>query len=180
MKTISLLLAAALLAPLSAQEPGVRPPRHRVSQPQQQVADPSAQLPDANIMIHLEGTTTTGDEIDLQLTGVGPTFTADQMIGEENTVLSCQYGVSRAEKGYRVSYNITVRVRIATNVVRGEKEMTNYEYRDVSLGGAVLCTPGVPVVILRNAKKPLELTLSEEVPAPPPTPGSPPAPEGAR
>lgn len=177
MKAIPLLLAVALCAPLAAQNQPNNPPMPRgrvVAPPQPQAQpgqpyvrqDPDVKAPDSNLTISLEGTTTTGSLIDLQLTGVGPTFMADQMIGEEGSVLSCQYTVSKGEKGYRVSYSIGVQLRLPTSVVHGEKEVTNYEYRSVSLSGSVLCTPGVPVVIVRNAKKPLQLTLAE-VPSPP-------------
>jgi hypothetical protein len=178
MKALSLLLAVALIAPLAAQNPPqpargrVLPPQagqQRPPQPGQPYAplgeeDPGAQLPDTNLTISLEGTTTTGSTIDLQLTGVGPKFMADQMIGEEGSVLTCQYTVAKEEKGYRVAYSIGVQLRVAVSVVQGEKGRTNYQYRDVSLSGTVLCSPGVPVVIVRNAKKPLQLTVAE-VPA---------------
>lgn len=197
MKAISLLVAAALIAPLCAQnQQGA--PRGRVLPPQpgqqqwsQQPGqpynprgqeEPEAQLPDTNLTISLEGTTTTGSVIDLQLTGVGPQFMADQMIGEDGPVLTCQYTVSKNDKGYRVSYSIGVQLRIATSVTQGEKQMTNYQYRDVSLSGTVLCTPGVPVVIVRNAKKPLQLTVAEvpspQAKTPEVEPGKVPAPEG--
>jgi hypothetical protein len=199
MKAISLLVAAALIAPLAAQNPPnprsrvVPPPQGQQQQWPQQPGQPyaprgdegaGAQLPDTNLTVSLEGTTTTGSVIDLQLTGVGPTFMADQMIGEDGPVLTCQYTVTKDEKGYRVAYSIGVQLRIATSVVQGEKSMTNYQYRDVSLSGTVLCSPGVPVVIVRNAKKPLQLTVAEvpspPAPAPDVEPGKATAPEGGR
>jgi hypothetical protein len=187
MKAIPLLLAVALLTPLAAQNQN--PPRQRIpqqAQPQFQPGRPvvppqmeDAQLPDSNLTISLEGNTTTGSAVDLQLTGTGPTFSADQMIGDEGGTLTCQYTLSKNDKGYRVSYSIGVRVRIATAVVQGQANMTNYEYRDVSLSGTVQCKPGVPVVIVRNAKVPLKLTVSE-VPETAVEPGQAPAVEPPR
>jgi hypothetical protein len=169
MKAISLLLALALFAPLAAQNPN-SPPRPRggigPSPNQQQFSQdsPGIPLPEANFTISLEGTLTSGTAVDLQLTGSGPTFHADQIIGDDGTVVGCQYTLSKTEKGYRVSYNIATQVRIATNIHRGETETVNYEFRSVSLSGAVLCTPGAPIVIARSGGKPLRLTLAE-VPA---------------
>ncbi len=192
MKAIPLLLAVALCAPLAAQNPpGNTPtPRSRVvpSLPPPAPYTPGgrqeaeAQALDSNLTISLEGTTTTGSTIDLQLTGTGPNFTADQMIGEDGPVLTCEYTVSKGEKGYRVTYVIGAQLRVPASVVHGEKEMTNYQYRNVSISGSVLCAPGVPVVIVRNAKKPLQLTVAEvpSSPAPPVEAGTPPASGGSR
>ncbi|WP_035607903.1 hypothetical protein [Haloferula sp. BvORR071] len=177
MKAISFLLAMALLAPLSAQAQQGNPtrPRGRVVPPPQapgqpwagQVNSPDAdaeadsQLPEANFTISLEGTLSSGPTVDLQLTGSGPSFTADQTIGEEGSILSCQYKLSKTEKGYRVSYSIGTQLRIATSVSKGQNEATNYEYRSIVLSGAVLCIPGAPIVIARNAGKPLTLSVAE-------------------
>lgn len=167
MKAIPLLLAVALLAPLAAQNPPNRPRGGVVLPPQAgqqaQFSDdrPRIELPESNFTISLEGTLTSGTAVDLQLTGCGPTFTADQAIGDEGTVVSCNYNLSKTEKGYRVSYSITTQVRIATAIHRGEKESVNYEFRTISLSSSILCTPGVPVVIARSAAKPLTLTVAE-------------------
>lgn len=155
MKAILSIIAASLILPLAAQDPAPpsRPPRPRqAANPEQDNGGLSR-----NITIRLQGTTTTGNEIDLELTGAGPTFTAQQVVGKDEAVLSCEYRVAEAEDGYRVSYSIGMQVKVAISV---NQEARNYEYRNVAINGSVLCSAGKPVAIVKNGGKPLELVVS--------------------
>jgi hypothetical protein len=182
MKAILWIIAASLVLPLAAQDiqPPMqppRPPRQRGDQPQ-----PRAQLQEEggltrNITIRLQGTTTTGNEIDLELTGMGPNFTAQQIVGKDESILSCRYGVKEAEGGYHVSYQIGMQVKVVTSTQGGA---TNYEFQDVTINGSALCTAGKPVVIVRNGGKPLELVVNPAGAAVEGKPVVPPAPEGER
>jgi hypothetical protein len=173
MKAILWIIVASLLSPLVAQDV-TRPPRPRTGQqPGAPVMkEAGANGLSRNITIRLQGTTTTNSEIDLELTGTGPTFNAQQMVGKDESVLSCQYSVAQAEGGYRVSYSIGMRVKVVTNI---HKDTTNYEYRDVTINGSALCAAGKPVTIVRNGGKPLELVVTaveavEGKPTPPTAP----------
>lgn len=99
-----------------------------------------------------------GSEIDLSLSGIGPKFTADQVINDD-LVLTCQYGVSETETGYRVSYSVGARIKMVT---QRSPNSTNFEYRDVIITGNVLCSDDRPVVVVRNGSKPLQLTLTKQ------------------
>ena len=168
MKAILSILAALLVLPLAAQE-GQRPPRPRGTPPGNVSAGEDGGL-GHNITIRLQGTTTTGNEIDLELTGSGPTFTAQQIAGKEESVLRCEYRVRETEGGYHVFYSVGTQIKVPTSV---HKDSTNYEYRDVTIIGSVLCSAGKPVAIVRNGGKPLELVVSpvgEAVEAKPPMP----------
>jgi hypothetical protein len=160
MRTILLIAAASLILPVSAQQ---RPPRARGNPPMVHDVAPGQAAGGLanNITIRLQGTTTTGDGIDLELTGTGPSFSADQVVGEEQSILSCEYVVAEAPGGYRITYRIGMRVRVVTNT---QKDSVNYEYRDVTINGSAVCAPGKPVAIVRNGGKPLEIVVSGEGP----------------
>ena len=168
MKAILSIVAASLILPLAAQDPA---PPVRAGRPRQ-AANPVQDDGglSRNITIRLQGTTTTGNEIDLELTGSGPTFTAQQIAGKEESVLRCEYRVRETEGGYHVFYSVGTQIKVPTSV---HKDSTNYEYRDVTIIGSVLCAAGKPVAIVRNGGKPLELVVSpvgEAVEAKPPVP----------
>ncbi len=155
----TLLAASCFLAlPLIAQDAP-----HRVV-PQPRVSSGTAQTPaeaeslQKNITIRLHGTTTTGADIDLSLSGIGPSFTADQVVNDD-TMLTCQYVVSETETGYRVSYSVGARIKVATQT---SQNSTNYEYHDVTISGTVLCSADRPQVLVRNGSKPLQLTITKE------------------
>ena len=161
MKATALILSAALVSPLFAQNQ--RMPRPRVVAPPEQRAESPAEPPAAviegNITVRLDGTTTSGNEIDLSLTGIGPVFSASQLVGAEQSHISCEYSVTQAGEAFRVKYTISVRQKVATSV---HKDTTNYEFISVTSQGTVLCQPGKPVVIVRNDAKPLQLTVGPE------------------
>ena len=154
MKATLLTISCLLALPLLAQNQ--LPRQSRVGQPinpqQQSVVEEGLE---ENITIRLQGTVTTGSEIDLSLSGVGPKFTADQVINDD-TVLTCQYLVPETEAGYRVSYSVGARIKVVTQKTQNS---TNFEYRDVVISGNVLCLAGRPVVVVRNGSKPLQLTI---------------------
>jgi len=140
------------------QRPRVVPP------PQPVVRAESVGVEDAlkeNITIRLQGTAATGAEVDLSLTGIGPRFAADQMIGGD-AVLTCDYVVAQAEGegGYLVSYSVGVRVKVATHT-NASQGTTSFEFRDVTITGTVLCRLDEAVAIVRNGDKPLQLTVSK-------------------
>lgn len=161
MKATALILSFALVSPLFAQDQ--RMPRPRVVPPPEQrgewPADPPAAALERNITVRLDGTTTTGNEIDLSLTGIGPVLSAAQLVGAELSHLSCEYSVTPAGNAYRVKYTISVRQKVATSA---GKEVTNFEYMNITIQGTALCQPGKPVEIVRNDAKPLRLTVSPE------------------
>jgi hypothetical protein len=154
MKATLLAVSCFLALPLLAQDaPRQRNPRPGVSSVTAQTPGEAETL-EKNITIRLHGTTTTGADIDLSLSGIGPRFTADQVVNDD-TMLTCQYVVSETENGYRVSYSVGARIKVATN-------STNFEYRDVSISGTVLCSADRPQVLVRNGSKPLQLTITKE------------------
>jgi hypothetical protein len=156
MKTLLLVTACFLPFPLMAQNtpPPLRPRPTVVTNPQAAGAEG---VLSENIVIRLQGVIATGADIDLSLTGIGPKFTADQVVNDD-TLLRCEYVVSETEKGYRVSYFVSVRIKVATQM---GTNATNYEYRDVSTSGTALCVLGRPLVLVRNGPKPLQLTITK-------------------
>jgi hypothetical protein len=112
-----------------------------------------------NITIRLFGTTTTGAEIDLALTGVGPRFAAEQVL-DNDTVVSCEYMVSESENGYQVSYVVTAQIKIV--VQSNQNGAISVDFREVSLSGEVLCATDRPHAIVRSGSKSLHLTISKE------------------
>lgn len=176
MKSIALLLTGVLMLPLSAQNPRPRQMVPAAPQPgysgQAEQEDPALAR---NITIRLAGTTTTGSGIDLELTGTGPSFSAQQVVGEDQSILSCDYQVKESGENYLVGYSIGMRIKVVT---ASHKESVNYEYRDVTINGSVLCKANKAVVLVRNSGKPLELIVSHTEAAAPKEPGTPPpAPE---
>ena len=163
MKATLLAVSCFLALPLIAQNTPRRViPPPGVSNGAAQSSGESEPLKN-NITIRLHGTTTTGADIDLSLSGIGPSFSADQVVNDDTT-LTCRYVVSETETGYRVSYSVSARLKVATHV---NQNVTNYEYRDVSISGTVLCSADRPQVLVRNGSKPLQLTITQE--AAPPT-----------
>ncbi len=158
MKALLFATVCLLTLPLAAQN---SPPSRIV--PPRQGSAPAIDLQASgdenalnhNIQIRLQGTTTTGADIDLSLTGVGPKFAADQVINDD-TVLSCQYVVRKTETGYKVSYIVSTQMKVSTG-------SGSFQYRDVPISGTVLCSLNQPVILVKNGQKPLQLTISTEV-----------------
>ena len=160
MKATLLAVSCLLALPMMAQISSPRGPRPQVNQLPHGIQAPvEDEGLKENITIRLQGTTTTGSDIDLSLTGVGPKFSADQVV-KDDTILICEYLVTETETGYKVAYVVSARIKMATNV---SANSTNFEYRDVSVSGNALCTAGRPLVLVRNGEKPLQLTISKEV-----------------
>jgi hypothetical protein len=173
MKAILLAVSCFLTLPLIAQDSSTRPNRPRIVEPPQSgfapvMPPPSVRRDTApapqqpaelthNITIRLQGTTTNGDEIDLSLSGIGPSFNSDQSI--DNDTLSCEYLVAETETGYKVTYRVSKRIKIATENSAGT---TKYEFMDVTLSNTVLCAEGRPLVLLLNGAKALKLTITKE------------------
>ena len=159
MKIPFLFISGILTLPLLAQAPAPpRPIAIRSGATQQSPGDPGENEDlGENVTIRLQGTVTKGSEIDLSLSGIGPKFTADQVI-DDDTVLSCQYVVSETEAGYKVSYSVGARIKVVT---QKSQNSTNFEYRDVVISGNVLCVAGKPTVLVRNGTKPLALTITK-------------------
>lgn len=170
MKAIPVAISCILALPFLAQSPVPRQPRPRpVLAPEESV---EGELKE-NITIRLQGTTTTGSDIDLSLSGIGPRFTADQVVNDD-TVLTCQFGVSETGTGYRVSYSVSARIKVITQT---SQNSTNFEYRDVSISGNVLCIANRPVVVVSNGSKQLLLTISKQTEGDADHPAAPPKPE---
>ena len=167
MKAILLAVSCFLTLPLIAQDNSTRAPRPRTpspAMPQPPVTRDTAQAPQQpadlthNITIRLQGTTANGNDIDLSLSGIGPSFNADQSI-DKDTILNCEYMVSETETGYKVTYRVSTRVKIATKT---SADTTTYEYMDVSVSNTVLCAEGRPQVLVLNGAKSLKLTITKE------------------
>jgi len=158
MKTTILLLTALLSLPILGQTFQPRPRTVPTGMPQQE-GQPAGEQLQKNTTIRIQGTTTTGQDIDLSLTGLGPRFNAEQIIGADDSVLNCEYLVKESDEGFLVSYVLRVRLKTASSP-------TTYEFRDVSVTGNVLCKPGEPVVIVKNGEKTLQLTVTQEVDKP--------------
>lgn len=156
MKTIILTVTLLLVLPLVAQNAPRQVNPRMPSGGSQQPAE--SQALKKNITIRLHGNTTTGAEIDLSLSGIGPRFTADQVVNDD-TVLTCQYVVSETETGYQVSYSIGARIKIPTQV---NPNTTNFEYRDITIQGSVLCSEKKAQVLVQNGTKTLKLTITED------------------
>lgn len=159
MKSPILLLGVLLTIPILAQTEMPRPRVVPVPEPVQHDPRPVADPLRKNTTIRLQGTTTTGQDVDLSLTGLGPRFNADQMIAGNDSVMSCDYLVSETDRGFMVSYTLRIRVRMGTNP--GSPGPPNAEFRDLSLSGNILCKPGEPVVIVKNGDKSLQLTVTQ-------------------
>lgn len=157
MKSILLATACLLTLPLMAQNQPVPRPAVRVPTINSQTSTDTPELKE-NITLRLQGNIATVSDINLSLTGIGPRFAADQMT-DDGTALTCQYVVSETDAGYKVSYSISARVKVAT---QSTPNSTNYEYRDVLISGTVICVVGRPVVLVRNGSKPLQLTIAKE------------------
>jgi hypothetical protein len=156
MKTLILATACFMPFLLMAQNPVPRQPRPQIDALLQQSGE--AEGLKENVTIRLQGTTTTGADIDLSLTGIGPRFNADQVVNDD-TVLHCQYVVSETESGYKVTYSVSGRIKVITQTTQ---KSTNIEFQDVSISGTVLCLAGRPKVIVRNGSKPLQLTIIKD------------------
>ncbi len=94
----------------------------------------------------------------ISLSGIGPRFNADQTI-DEDTILNCEYMVSETDKGYKVTYNISTRIKVATEISAGT---TKYEYMSVRSSNTVLCAEGRTQVLVLNGDKSLKLTITKE------------------
>lgn len=159
MKTILSAFFCLLALPLMAQD--ARVPRLRVPPPMpyaetRETARQQESL-EKNITIRLHGTTTNGDEIDFSVSGIGPEFMGQQVI-DGDTILVCDYTVSATAKGFKVSYSVGSRIKVATEAVANT---TNYKYRDISISGTILCSAGRAHVLVRNGAKMLQLTITE-------------------
>jgi hypothetical protein len=158
MKAILLAVSCFLVLPLVAQDaPRVagRPPV--VPSPTTQASEEGRTLKE-NITIRLHGTTTNGTDIDLSLSGIGPSFTADQVVNDD-TMLTCEYVVSETETGYRVSYSVGARIKVPT---QANPNTTNIEYRDIIIRGTVLCSKKKAHVLVQNGTKSLKLTVTKD------------------
>ena len=157
MKATLLAVLCLITLPLIAQNAPRRAPQPRSSSGTLQSPGEAEALKE-NITIRLHGTTTTGTDINLSLSGIGPRFTADQVVSDD-TMLTCQYVVSETETGYKVSYSIGTRIKVATHT---SQNSTNYEYLDVTISGTVLCSLDRPQLLVRNGASPLQLTITKE------------------
>jgi len=148
-----ILLALSLALPLSAQN---KSPKVRyVDKPTASQQSPSL---DVNHTITLSGTLSTGDKIDLSLTGIGPDFQTDQVVGKNTTILSCTYTLTQREESYHLKYSIGARIKIETKDDDGGKTV---EFRDMVLRGVIACQPDKPVHISKSGDKSLTLAISK-------------------
>ena len=159
MKAKLLIVSCFLVLPLMAQDARVRrtpqpAPTQRV--PVNQASAETVALGE-NTRVRLHGSTSTGNAIDITLAGIGPRFAASQVINGDE-IIDCQYIVSETETGYKVIYTVGLRVKM---VAGKSQNSTNYEYRDTSITGTVLCSDDSPQVLISNGGKPMELTITK-------------------
>lgn len=157
MRTLILATCCFLTLPLFAQNAPRRPIPATIGAPGLVQNPGAADALDHNITLRLHGTTTTGTDVDLSLCGIGPRFTADQIVNDD-TLLTCIYNVSTAGDGYQVTYTVSARLKVATQ----SGPNSSYEYRDVSISGTILCSLDHPQTLVRNGSKPLQLTITRE------------------
>jgi hypothetical protein len=192
MKTALIVSLALLSAPLFAQvytptPPGAPAAVPRARRAPQSEADPSAEL-NRNLTVRLEGEVAKNLKIDISVTGTGPKWIMDQMVGDDDSALTCEYQVEEKEGAFRVTYSVGVRVAVPSSRPAGPvpagapgqpqpfQPGVSITYRDCVIRGTVACRLGEPVEILRNGNQRLKLAL--EVPAaaetasPPPAPGT--------
>ena len=118
-----------------------------------------------NHTISLEGTTSTGQAIELALTGIGPEFNTDHSL-EDSTTLTCQYLVTEAEDALILDYTIGMRIpvtktnKISVSQSGAQGVSSRVEFRSEMTRGRVRCRPGEPVVISKGKKHSLSLTVS--------------------
>jgi hypothetical protein len=183
MKTALIATLALLSAPLHAQVYTPPPPGSAPGRRVQPEADPAAAL-SRNITIRLQGEVAKQIVVDLAVTGTGPTWTVDQLVGEDDTTLTCEYQVQEKGGIFRVTYSVGVRVAFPSSRPAGRSPAgapgqpqppVSITYRDIVIRGTVACRPGEPVEILKNGSRQVQLTLETppavEIVPPAPGPG---------
>lgn len=166
MKASLISLFCLLILPLASADPTppIVPPPGQPGQPvQQPPVAPLARPPrlrgggvqggndnafDHNRSISLIGNVGENRDINLAITGIGPTFNSDCIIGD-GTILSVQYNTTETEDAIQVNYSIGLQVEVKTGN-RGE-------YRSLTFNGRVLCKEGTPVQIYKNGSQTLSL-----------------------
>lgn len=146
---------------LSAQVPRrvVPPPALRAQEMANVHEEPDLLALERNTEVQIKGSLGEGADIDLSMTGIGFDFLNNVML-ENGDFLTCKVKVSKANRGYVVTWTISRQLKIETS--RGnEPAMTTYEFRDFSSTGNVACLDGKPVRILRNGEHSLLLTVRE-------------------
>lgn len=166
MKSFAPFIAALIVIPAVAQEAPQLPNRTE----RQRVVPPQVPMPrqdrreaealDKNITIRLNGELPGGKGIDLSMTGVGPVFSTGSPIGEDDTMVRLEYMVQPEGAAYRVNYSISSRIKIA---IKGEGDKTNFEFRDITTNGAVLCQSGKAVEIFKGQDGGLFLSVGDVV-----------------
>lgn len=191
MKTALIVSLALLSAPLFGQvytpaPPGTPTPVPRVRPVPHPEAESSAEL-NRNLTVRLEGEMAKNLKIDIAVTGIGPKWVMDQMVGDDDSALTCEYQVEEKDGAFRVTYSIGVRVAItmpssrpAGPAIPGQPQPpqpgVSITYRDCVIRGTVACRLGEPVEILKNGNQRLKLALegpaAAETAAPNPAPGT--------
>ncbi len=134
---------------------------------------PGAEQPpglDQNLTIRLTGNFTKELEVDLAVTGIGPKWMADTLVGDPASTLTCEYLMTEKDGAFRVEYSIGVRVAIPTQrpgggpVVPGappQPQFSSITYQDLVVRGMVTCKLGEPVEIIKNGKQRVALTVQD-------------------
>ncbi|MFD0894175.1 hypothetical protein KBB96_02450 [Luteolibacter ambystomatis] len=103
---------------------------------------------DHNRSINLTGNVGENRDINLSITGIGPTFNSECIIGD-GTILSVQYNTVETENAIQVNYSIGLQVEVKTG--------NRSDYRNLTFNGRVLCKEGTPVQIYKNGSQTLSL-----------------------
>lgn len=169
MKLIAYSLAAFMLATAAA-ETLPQNTTKRVVRPRL-VKNPQSAKPSKlseNITLQLIGNLHGLAPISISLTGTGPEFLTDTIIGplEENSpppIARFQATVIQLENSdYSVAYTLSARIGIVTSTTlnKDNTPRKNYEFRDVSQSGSVILTQGKPTVISNINGEALTLQIS--------------------
>jgi hypothetical protein len=146
--------------------------RNHVPVQRNRVAVPENQAPGLteNLTLHFKGDFQGLVGLDLELTGLGPLFSAEIAIPSEKettpaTLMSLSATVSSlAPDGYKVDYSIGARIPMITSRFSsqpGGPTSVNIEYRDVLLRGVVKVKEGKALTISKINGKELKVILSQ-------------------
>lgn len=131
--------------------------------------DPSVGI-NRNLTVRLEGELARDLKVDLAITGTGPRLMMDQLVGDDDANLTCEYQIQEKDGAFRVSYSVGVRVAVpsprppvpdSSGQPQPPQGPVSITYRDVVIRGDIICRLGEPVEILRNGDRKLRLTLKD-------------------
>lgn len=118
----------------------------------------SAKTLTENVTIQLQGSVEGGPALDLAMTGIGPIFRGDVVVGKGPTIVTHSYTVEPTEGGYKIEYSVGFRIKVEHKV---DDKVKSVEYRDVSVSGTVIAKEGKRLVISKNGEHELGLLVGK-------------------